>query len=443
MGNWLHIGKTTFPNETIPFGWYNGEYLIASLSFDWIAIRIIEANAFDATGLQQLLALSIHNLLHVIEWHMMAFDGLKFLAEMLLYETHESTMILPEHFLEPLRVRLRYFAYSGDSGDGPVLTNLFGHSNFLNLQFIDFHCWIHSMRTIAAANFTGLPVIESLTFTRCGIETIEAGAFDQITATLLRLRLHDNLFIATSFTALRPFLDRLPSNIGHYPKYLQLYSPDEVPNYCSVEFYRMRNMTIISLQYYTDSMLYLYCMNDLHELGPIGRQQQIVHPERWHLPHKAVYKYAFRRFHMRLMAANRTLMIIQSNVDNYRVVIWNIEQRTARHRHFQPFYTWIRTNVECQRRNRTIELIPIPLMANDQNLIAACVIHISMKKQSVPLHCVTIQLMRVLDDFAFNWLYFGLALVIGIGALTLICIFIESMIQTSNTPSTSNDENEL
>lgn len=419
----LKITETQLPNETLSVGWYNGQKLVIYLYFIWIAIATIEPNAFNAPAFSQLQLLEIENLIHIVDYRVDTFNGLRKLNGLRIVEMTESEQKLPEGLLQPLHARLKQFFYEGDIGEAPVLTNLFGTTKLLALKFILTDCRRKSMyQTIAAANFTGLSSIHELSLCWCGIETIEIGAFDRIAKTLIAVYLHGNQFLQFDLSRFRCFLDERPRNSKLLPRYLIFYQPPDPQYSCSFEFYRIRNATMISLHYSSRRYEYLLCENDIHKLSRSENdRQQIIHPQRWRLNHAEVYKYAFRKFQMHFNVAKRSLSIRQFDPDSYRLVWWTIREKTMIECRTTK---WLRANVKCQRRNRTIETIDIPQFGNDVTRAAVCIIHISMWKQSVPLHCRTIRLTRATDDYEFSWMHQAMLICIILLMLMGSTIFI-------------------
>lgn len=384
--------------------------------FDAIHITAIEAGAFNKRAFQQLRTLKIYNLVHIIEYHEEMFDGLWEVLRLQIQELTPARWQPPVDLLRPFNEYMEFFFYEGDIGDAPVLTDLFGRSKLLSLHTILMNCFGWSrFGTMAANNFTGLPAIREINLVNCGIVSIEIGAFDEIAKTLIALHFIANPLLQLSLDHFRYYLDKWPAYGRHVPKHLLLFYPGDLPYQCSLEFYRIRNMTMISFHYAANNMKKLYCENDIH-LANVSAQppQQLVHPKRWHLNHSLIHEYVFRKFQLRFDAINRTMFVSQFDSDDYRLFVWPINRKTLIGKRKCP----LAADAKCQRRRKPIETIAGTELRNDSGLIAACVIHISMRKESVPMHCQTIRLDldvddRTIDDFVFNWLYYGLAMLIG------------------------------
>lgn len=385
-------------------GWYTGTIRITSLSFTRVQIIAIESNAFNAAVFAHLQNLGIYSSLQIINYHSAMFNGLQQLFLLSLSDTHVRRTNQMQNFFQPLDKYLEQFLYTGCMGNGPVLTELFGRNELLRLNFINLSCRHESqLRLLAAQNFTGLLAVRFLIMTNCGIESIEIGAFDQICDTLEEINFNDNHLLKVNVDMFRTFLDKSLSNIEPLAKQFRFSSGVGHPHLnCTMEFYRLRNASLVSQL----SAVFMICRNDIHVMD--DSRQQIIHPQRWHLKHPVVYKYAVPKFQFHFDAAARTLRIMQSNFNHYRVLIWSINQRTSDGR-----CQLLQTNVKCHRKNRIIETIDIPEQSDsDQNLVAACVIHISLRKQSVPLHCVTMTMPTDEDFFHLGHLIGFLALLV-------------------------------
>lgn len=415
----LNITASNLPTKTLSTNWYDGSRQISYLYFDWMNITVIEANAFKCRAFRQLRQLTIRNALHIIEYHAGMFNGLQELMALDVIEVDQRSGPMPEELLETLFECLEHFQYAGDIGNEPVLTNIFGGTELLSLRIIGIDCHgTSTFRLIAAENFTGLPAVIHLALFECGIETVGVGAFDQIAETLLILELKENPLLELSLSQFRRFFDRRLNDA----KYLVISPPGGKMFDCSMEFYRIRNVSTISFRYDGQMFLDMRCENDVHQSD--GPQRQIIQPLRWGLNHSFIQKYAFRAFQLHFDAVNQTLLISQHDPDAYRLFIWSIDSKTSHGKSKCPLNKWIGANVRCEKRNQSTEAITIPKFKNDSVLSAVCVIHISMWKQSLPLHCRIVRFSleeeNIYDDSTINWWYYTMAIFVAIIVLILI-----------------------
>lgn len=354
------------------------------------------------------------------------------MKDFMLNEATEGQAIFPMNFLQSSQEELYAFLYAGDMGNSPVLTNLFGGVQLKSLVEIGIACMGNKrFHMLAATNFSGLPVVRAIALSDCGIEYIQSDTFDRIADTLTAFLLVGNPLLRLTINSFRIYLDkRLESAKA---KSLFFYQDEVQPYDCSMDFYRLRNATMIAFHYDVQKFIQMFCKSVDHGLEENDKKQppqQVLHPKRWGLSHAGVAIYTFPKFLIHFIPANRTLRIVQFDQnDHYRLFIWTIRDSTSAKQDKCLPSTWMHTNVQCRWCNRTIEFINITQFDNGI-AIAACVIHISMRKQSVPVHCHTIRLalntamIETSGDFTFNWLYFGIGLAIGIAILTAIALFL-------------------
>lgn len=423
--------------STILPGWYNGQKLIHHLNLYIVFITAIEPNSFDTRAFRQLRLLTIVSNNQKIFYPVDIFNGLRELLVLNIMSGFKTAnSLLPANFLKPMARSLQTFKYIGSAGTYPILTDFFGGSKLMALTTIQMLCISTNFRTIVAANFTGMVAIQVLQLLRCGIESITSGAIDQIAETLTFFSLLQNPLLELNLDRFRGYLDSWPTHfrksisgkslMAHSDTYL-------VPYNCSHEFYRLRNATLISFHYQLSTIVRptrMLCKHDIHEPSEHDSNcsQQIFHTQRCYPFLSNIYKYVFRAFQMRFDEEKRTLTISQCDLDAYRLLMWSINDSNSMGKLKCPPFSWIRANVHCQRRRQAIESIDILESTNRSDLIAACVIHISMWKQSVALHCRTIRVELAIDDFTFNWLHYGIAMLIGtsfliaVGVVLVICV---------------------
>lgn len=429
----MNITRAILPDRRLSAKWYNGQSPIAYLIFEQVDITVIEADAFNVPVFRQLQELTIENEVHLVEYSIGMFNGLAKLIEITLRETLDSLREWPANVLQPMQDHLRAFEYRGDIGTEPVLTNLFASVQLSSLRFFEIYCARYSLPRITADNFTGLVAIERFVLVDCGIEVIAKGTFDRMVNTLMKIDLLGNPFLRIETMHFRSFLRTRPRNTLLSRKGLILHWDDIEPYVCSMAFYVLRNATIISFKYDANDLRSMMCVDDVHELDDLALQQQIVHPQRWHLQHSKVWKYAFKKFHIHFMALHQQLTIMQANSDDYRLFFWSIDQKMWDKGNKCPGSTWIAANTLCRRHNRTVEIIRLPQFPAGSS-IAACIIHISLRKESVPMHCITIH-QEAAINFTFNWLHFGLCLLFEVTALIALLILIIVHCKKSIEPS--------
>lgn len=411
------MSSARLPNRILSARWYSGElYRITHLIFGFTGIQTIEASAFNLSAFAYLVELTIYNTLHIIDYHMEMFAGLLRLDGLIIEELTAAKANPPANYLHSLD-SLKFFSYEGDVGHEPVLNHLFGGPTLSKMQSVAIKCMGKShLRQIAKANFTGLITVHLIMLNECGIETIAAGAFDQIAKTLTTIILVGNPLLTFDLATFRFFLDTWNVYTLERPKMFTLSYQNFMPIECTMDFYRLRNATMIAFHFGRLNFMAMYCKNDIN--GKAHEGQQHIHPARWHLNHSGIVEYTFPEFKLNFHAANRSLMIVQHEADDYRLFIWTISERTSSERERNAFHP----RVQCRRSNQTIESVVVPTFGDGSNLIAACIIHISYRKQSLPLHCRTI---RIVDaEATLNVMQAGIFLLIDVILMIVVMIVV-------------------
>lgn len=169
----VSLNLTALVFEELKKGWFNGSMrIIHGIVFHHCIIRKLQASAFKKDGGSRRTQ-SFVNLLNL------SFE-----------ETHIEE--IERDFLAPAHRYLHHFAFT-NFPDHANLTDIFGQNKLNGLRFVACAGKISNYtRTITAANFRGLTNIQLLTLICCGIEDIEADAFDFIGRTLTQLRLGGN-----------------------------------------------------------------------------------------------------------------------------------------------------------------------------------------------------------------------------------------------------------
>lgn len=439
----LNMKNVTFAQRKISNGWYTGQLRITYLDIH-VKIIAIGANAFSADALQYLKDLRINNTLHIIDYHPACFDGLRRLYTLMIDEYSPSPKNPSSNILKPCAKHLESFSYYGDIGSGSVLSTYFGgDQNLSALAFINNDCLgMSKLRMLTAANFTALSNIIWLTLTRCGIQSIELGTFDRIADTLTHLFLIGNPLNDLNVQQFRTFLDRWPKNCPDCEKSLRFSIRTRALN-CTSQFYRLRNATIASFGYLHGSVKGLYCVNDVNASTSVQQQQQIIHIKRWHLEHGNFTKYALPKFQLRYNVTQSQFDIEQSEPDSYRLLFWAIDRQTMRKG--CPSTTWITTNAKCTRYNQSVQNVNMPGFPRART-IAACIIHISMRKESLPMHCSTIHI-DIRDDFPLDWIDYVLFVIVCMAATLLsascaLCVFGKKSVDDDEEPGDEGDVEE-
>lgn len=361
--------------------WYPGRYSLNLLTIFRTAISVIEANAFDSLAFRKLHTLRIlMNVMHIQTYRPEMLSGLHYLHQLIIYEASNPTAF-PVNFLAKIRMHLNHFAHFGFVLNSQSLTNLFGHQR-LRIEMLDIDCngVVGNTDFLARANFSALLLVKDLSVKDCGVEYIEPGTFDGMLRTLRYLHLVHNPFKRLDANAFTTYLDVPGPVILHI-------SSKEHPIECSMEFYELRNMSVISIGQGIGRTL-AFCVGSLRSEAnwqPL-RQRQSVHGARWHLD--SIF-YRFPKFILKFDASHgREVMVRQPINEPYRLLIWHIKRAMAQGE--KPYCPVMTDIYHCHRRHNRTETFAL---ADDAvEFTIACVILMpSAYKKAIPLHCITIR----------------------------------------------------
>lgn len=177
-----------FEYATIAEDWYKDHVNIAIIKFLQCTLKYIDSNAFKLPTLRNLQTIEFYSH-NPIEFHVDAFNGLNRLQTL--------TLMCP--FIQNTNYKL--FAPIAGSLNTLVMSyasvnmyNLIGGIQMKNIEFLYFKDLPFSS-TVTSNSLTKLPKIIGLQLDTCEIETIEYGAFNDISGTLFWLSLKGNKLI--------------------------------------------------------------------------------------------------------------------------------------------------------------------------------------------------------------------------------------------------------
>lgn len=417
------------PNLTLSENWYNGKFRIDHLILHSIAIAVIEKNAFKSRAFFRLSDLHIFNLIHVHRFDVATFVCLPGLNDLIIHEIDGLADNFPIDLFVPMTKSLHLFEYIGRIGTAAMLSNLFGNQPLRLLTYINIDCDYddYGIASISAANFSGLTAVRTLSIVACGLESIAIDTFDQISATLSSIQLEDNPLTHVTLETFRVYFDRRIITRNVYRKEIVLTAD------CSPEFYQIRNASMISFGYWPDTMV-SNCWQgmqfiDVRHQEPTARQnehintdQQIIHVKHFHLNGLFGQNYVFRKFQLNGWSKNRSVLIVQPDRNRFRLLVWVIGSGTMTWRRKCP----MAAAMQCYLLNGTHHLVDFSSFDLDLDKVAMCIIHISMRKQSLPLHCITIKLtMLAVDDvLGFLHIFIGIILVVFLFVWVFGCLCI-------------------
>lgn len=388
----LSIANVKFPNQTIGYGWYQGKSNLHTLSLIECVIMSIQANAFESIVFNSLNTLNLR-ISHSIQYEIGILNGLPALIMLVV----DTASCIPEdvQLLSPARRNLQYFNYNIDQCPPTPFRYLFGIQKLSNLQSVSIICLYSGSeyQTLAASNFTALVRIESLTL-HCDIAVIQPQTFDFIGETLVSIDLSANRLTRIHVECFNIFLDRNSYINLNWRKQLRIAGN---PLRCDAEFYKLRNRTLISFGYADPQALFDCTIATTSGHNARRNDTQLIHPERFALPHHGVATYAFRNFQLAVNPANTQVEIAQAATTNYRIIFMEYFSNGIGCRTGCPNRNLIRARMRCIKLHKPLELIDVWDAFPQANLVVVCVIFMSATKRFLPLHCLTARYKSVVN----------------------------------------------
>lgn len=408
----LTIADVEFPNQTIGYGWYQGKSNLHTLNLFRCVIMSIQANAFKSNVFKSLNTLNLR-IPHPIQYEIGILNGLRALIMFFV----DTGSCIPEDvdLLSPARRNLQFFNYYIDRCPPTPFRYLFGVQKLSNLQSVTIICHNSGTeyQTLAASNFTALVRIEWLTL-HCDIAVIQPNTFDFIGETLVSIDLSANRLTRIHVECFDIFLDRNSYINSRWQKRLLIAWN---PLRCDLEFYKLRNRTLISFGYADPQTLFHCTIATASGHSDRGNDTQIMHPGRFALQHHGVDTYAFRNFQLAVNSATKQVEIVQAAATNYRIIFMEYFSNGIGCRTGCPNSNLIRARMRCVQLHRPLEQINVWDAFPQVKLVVVCVIFMSATKRFLPLHCLTVRYKSLVnadgrpDRTAF---FFGIVIFVGL-----------------------------
>lgn len=386
--------------------WYNGTHKIHQLEITSNHLTIIEANALNWFAFNDLEKLTIIAIAPID--YQNATIGLERL-DFLRIEDINSGIKINNIFI-PLRKTITSFYYGCAFGETDFhnLNDLFGKVKLSKLEIIHFVYFQRSDNAngviLASNNFTGLAVVQEMHLVRCGIIGIMDGTFDFIGETLLNIDLTGNQLFTVTMDLFRVFLDEF-SNMQYPVKCLTLLGN---PLICNHEFYKLRNVTVITFGYLSGNYGSIRCENiaigDNNEFN-ISNNLQTLHTKRWHLNHAEIEVYAYPKFQLKFDKKKITLIVKQLHKSRYRLLVQNYSKTDIESLRKCPNKWMISKSISCLLLKNMTEIIAIQNYMNNFDPIMFCIIYISFNRKTWPLHCTTIHTLFRDPSTNFSWIW--------------------------------------
>lgn len=382
-----------FPNGILQPKWYNGFERIHQLTIISKNLKIIQTDAFNCSAFHELQELSIRAY-SPYEYRNIT-EGLIRIVTLHL-ETQRSGARIGR-ILISLKKTLVHFYFSCTFATTKLgnLNNLFGNVKLSKLKILEV---IYLERTeestgvwLGACNFTGLVVLQEMHLVRCGIMAILVGTFDFIGETLKYINLSGNRLTTLTIDLFLIFLDWNRSPF-YVTKWLALL---DNPLHCNYEYYRLRNMTLISFGTVFGSEQLMSCIQDTSVIHTYAENSdndlQFIHANRWHLNHPENDVYSYPNFQLKFDVRTVSLAIKHSQKGRFRLLV--IGQYPMYNKLYRrcPNRWIILSTISCVTRQNTTDYLLLTKYLIENELTTFCVIYISVNRQIWPLHCATIR----------------------------------------------------
>lgn len=300
--------------------------------------------------------------------------------------------------MQPLSRKLMAFTYIKCPAH-LQLTPFFGSVRMSNLKYIFMSSeGLNASRFLSADNFTGLPVIESISLHFFGIELILEHTFDFIGETLDRIYLSCNNIKHLTYTLFAIFLNSQCMN----QKALSIVTADIE---CDCDFYELRNMSLIALKYpksLVDYLEFYTCRNEWPTIEKCPASQQI-HSRSvcLELPYFELFAYPEFNVH----AVDDELIIETMAAVKYRLLIINHSTIEKRKSTKCPSKFWANQSVKCFQFSRLQSAIAINQTIWRSDLMTIYIIYVSAFNEVWPLHIRSMRIEQsewIIGEFIIN-----------------------------------------
>lgn len=396
----LILRNLQFPNQTtLNRGWYTGSFSIKHVIIDNCPIQRIGPNAFQQIQLKDMTSLHLMNMVNIESDNDMLnelkiFGGI-YLANITICQFYGAILM-------PLHNTMLEFECIGTNH----FTNfniLFGIRRKIRLKIVHYKS-VANLTILAASNFSGLPSIQKLIITHCGVEVIMDNAFDHLSMTLTNLDLAYN---------------NLKTYSGHIFNYLIEYNTvmrsiplrrlTGNPLECNCDVYEAASLLMLVFgEYLIEYATILYvCANQflLNRSEPIANielkcenvQNLYANKVCSEWEHTNMYKIGHTRFSMKFDANNDELIVtLPPNVAKYRIWIQLNSSRLMLEENMSdcPTGQWLSTSLICKWHNDgPLHRIPIGNYLQSTEPIVICLNYLLSRGviKFWPFNCISIK----------------------------------------------------
>lgn len=274
--------------------------------------------------------------------------------------------------------------------------SLFGSERLLRLRsaIVVGNLRSTTTRTLTAADFAKLSVVEKLRLNQLGIVDIEPNTFDFIGMTLREIYLHDNLLKHIQARWFAEFFDK--QWLYNRKMIYYQYNPLE----CDCDFYEMRNLTLFMRLPHG----YYPLEDDSWELThecfgqnpmPVCVNLQEIRRDKLHVTDTPVETFAYPKVNLRI--DNDILIALTNYTMTFRILLQKYNSIEIRKRTRCPSPQWLRENVLCWMLPGEKKRISVAQFIQESSLTTFLAILIDGHKRVWPLHIQTIRRITQID----------------------------------------------
>lgn len=187
----VHFVNIAFPANEITESWYNGYSKVIWLGIVTEHVHSIHANAFNCWAFQDLLYLWLHINNGALKVYDSVFYGVQ---NVMACRMQGKTVTLPAGMYDRISSTVKCIMHIGWPND-TNLNEMFANESFRVLRTLhieNVQMPQIKFRRLDATNFTAFRRLRKLVLIACGIQVIAERTFDQMSRTLILLKLNRN-----------------------------------------------------------------------------------------------------------------------------------------------------------------------------------------------------------------------------------------------------------
>lgn len=404
----LILKSVIFPNQVIlRRGWYTANVSINHLVFDNCSIQRIGAFAFHQKQFFQLTSLHLQNMVDIecdsdMLNELKNFGGI-YLFNVTIRQFDGSILVPPQYTLTEMECQAtNHFTSFND---------LFGTRRRVRLKKI-FYTSVANLTVLAFSNFSGLPHIQHLKLTNCGVEVILENAFDYILMTLTNLDL--------TYNHLKTYSGHIFNCLNEYNTVMRSVSMIRLTGNtleCNCAVYEAASLLMLSFREYLieySKILYvcedqfLVTANATHTITELQCEHvQDLRADKMCLgwENSRMYKIGHTRFSVKFDCKTDELIVRSPpKVTKYRIWIQLNGSRLMLDENMSdcPTGLWMSTSLDCKwHRSGPLTRVPIGRYLQSAEPIVICLSYLLSRGVITfwPFNCLAVMKRPEIDPF--------------------------------------------